>query len=680
MSLKNEHDGPLREYRFGQGNEPWRFKTDSLAKAVRAFRVGALYPHQYVDRDDRIETERLDERGYTDEITLASKPGATVPVLLYLDELEEDRLYGRTRQSWKEIARIPPEGDDAKDFSLKALPLQVQAQLAAAEATGSSTALTTTSGSPGMVMDLSNASRAVIEQKRLDLEAKKGQLELMKRELAQQISALNAEVERRLEQIWAIELFLGTHEEVKCLAEGRPAPEDTTISVHQRTLCMDEEVAIWDWFHNPDRIGKFDYKDLNGFDRWLVEDPAHLNIFLPEPKGIVAIRIRRKEKDRGRATSIGMAMQHIEEEEADRKTYLLIRNGENVYRIWADVRLWPRFFPRIDEFDWLQKDLSWREREEEKAREKMKHFIGGLLAIQGLLERSDLLHPLPAAKIDIFKSKDVDEYFALIRNDESQLKIGDGSDLHRVTWKIYDDWLHDQTKVGARVLWKGQSSGWHDSSDQTSPLERRTHIASVSDYPDKSQFHVIDRDESKHGDSWRSYDWSFLYLPDDMVPDGQSNWGSYWDEKKRERRVRFRVYNSEVTPFDALSWRVIEYLLHDRSQRPEYAEFFTTFFHWWKRKKDEAAQEAPFIDLILGMSGVDRDNEAERARCERLLRWWKLKTKLARTIDVDEAKAVRMISKAFKKGQDHEDDPETKLMEALHACPPRPVLRRDDRP
>lgn len=68
--------------------------------------------------------------------------------------------------------------------------------------------------------------------------------------------------------------------------------------------------------------------------------------------------------------------------------------------------------------------------------------------------------------------------------------------------------------------------------------------------------------------------------------------------------------------------------------------------------------ELPFVDLVLTQNGVDIYNDKERARCERLVRWWKMKVKHHRTLDADEAKALRMISKAFAKGEDHEDDPE----------------------
>ena len=117
-------------------------------------------------------------------------------------------------------------------------------------------------------------------------------------------------------------------------------------------------------------------------------------------------------------------------------------------------------------------------------------------------------------------------------------------------------------------------------------------------------------------------------------------------------------------PVDMMSWRVLEHLIKDRGQRDSYAAFFPLAWRWWKLKLEESKRERPFVDLVLRQAGVDLDDEAERARCERLVRWWKLKVKEHRTLGDDEPKALRMILKAFKRDDDHENDPERLLFDA----------------
>ena len=79
--MKCPYDGQVIQYIFGEPEEStrqWRIEARTLARAIRAFRVGALYPHQYVDRKHRIATKGMDDDGWATDRFLASKPGAKV--------------------------------------------------------------------------------------------------------------------------------------------------------------------------------------------------------------------------------------------------------------------------------------------------------------------------------------------------------------------------------------------------------------------------------------------------------------------------------------------------------------------------------------------------------------------------------------------------------------------------
>ena len=69
----------------------------------------------------------------------------------------------------------------------------------------------------------------------------------------------------------------------------------------------------------------------------------------------------------------------------------------------------------------------------------------------------------------------------------------------------------------------------------------------------------------------------------------------------------------------------------------------------------------PFVDLVLKSCRVSTGDEPERARVERLVRWWKTKTKEHRTLTDDSDKAFRMVKKAYEDGEDFDNDPETLL-------------------
>ena len=635
--MTGPYDGKKVEYVFGMPNCTWRWwkvSTTSLKKAIRAFRVGALHPHTYSTKPV------WDQWGpsYDHKTAVDSEPGAVVIVRV-----------STAKGPWEEVARIPPDAPLEEDLDGAMRDATKHLSGAIRGVTGETTALAVASEATG----LANASRADIDKKVLCLQHKMGELERVKADLELQKNRMIAELKRRMEEIWMIELFLGSKEEVKVLRRGEPAPAGTRITARQSILCMDEEIAVHDWLNNPERIGQFDYQDLDAFDDWLLADSSNLEAIFPHEKGVVGLRVRRYAKNRNGAAyaGIGGAFRAMHEEKLDAMTYLLVRNGENLYRLWVDVNMWPRLFS--SEKDFKKKDPFSKEIKDlspEEARNVQKKFFAGLLVIQGLIERSDLFHPLPRPGLSVVNPEHA-EHFELVRDGESHNLLADPDNpFGTLIWPNYRAWLLEQINTGVRCLWTGKA-GWGEGR-----LHERTGIKTVNSWPKRDEAYVVERVAT----SWRGHDFKFKYLPDDDVWDPKANggWGEYLP---RTRRVSFGCYSDELLPIDFMSWRVLEHLLRDRASRPHYRQFFRAAFSFWKDLKARSERERPFIDLVLVKAGVELDNEQERARAERVLRWWKLKTKEHRTLGTDEAKALRMVSKAFEKGEDFENDPERLL-------------------
>ena len=628
--MKGPRDGSMTTYHFGGGHHAdfWKVEAPSLARAIRLFRVGVLFPHAYTA--GRIAERVPSARGYEETIYRSSAPGSTIRV----------QVRDGSKREWLTVAEIPPE-DASAEYQPGQLPAAVDAD---AMVPGSeSTALAPATHATG----LAATTRRQIEDRQLELNRQMGELERQRHELQEQVSAMKSELERRMEQIWMIELFLGSKETVHQLRDGTPAPSETPISIRQRVLCMDEELAVWHWLNDPAQLQEFDFENLEDFDAWVLRDPAHLDSLLPEPKGIVALRVRRTAKERP-GGDIASIMAKIHAEEADAMVYLLVRNGEKLFRLWVDVNIWPRFFPRVDEWDWIGQGSrkGWESFDRRDAKKQAKNYLAGLVVVQGLVERSELFHPLPVERPNVFDPSHAEEHFRCIRDDEGRDALGDGEELQRLTWKSYSKWLREQVAVGVRVLWDGSTYG------EYSKVSDRTHNRQICAGPSKEEPHTIAEDM---GDDF-GWKWNFLYLPDETI------WTS-WEGKKRTRRARFCCYTDEVWPVDFVSLRVVEHLLADRSQREHYHRFFHIFSRWHSIKREEAALERPFVNLVLSRAGHDPRSatEATRARAERVLRWWKLKTKTHRTLDTDEAKALRMVLKAFQRGDDFPDDPEKEL-------------------
>jgi hypothetical protein len=169
------------------------------------------------------------------------------------------------------------------------------------------------------------------------------------------------------------------------------------------------------------------------------------------------------------------------------------------------------------------------------------------------------------------------------------------------------------------------------------------------DWPDTQEVYELECDHTRaYRDAPKTF--SFLYLPDEDV---WTDWQT--GSKKREKRVRFQCWPSELWPVDFIGWRVVRSLVENRAEREHYAESFPMIARWYRLKKAEQEREQPFVDLVLRRADCTED---DRPRAERILAWWKRKTKTHRALGVDEAKALRMCVHALSRGDDPEDAPE----------------------
>lgn len=678
-----EYDGKLTTYVFGsRWEQRWEYRSPSLQRAIRAFYVRTVFPHTYsttpLDSSRRVAPHEL---GLGHYLWTASEPGAVVEVCVIPQSVPdthrrqaaqrakeagehyfEGDLVATRNGDWAHdrvvVARIPieaPDGDDAG-------PALLQAQMALA-GSSASTALQPA----GVDTGLQTRRRSELELNALGMTERIAEIERMKNDLQQQryelqrqIEGMRKELERRLEHVWMIELFLGTQEQVTLLRDGAPAPASTPITVCQRVLCMDEELAVYTWLKHPNRIGSFTWRNLHDFDAWLLQDPQHLDAIFPYEKGIVGLRVRRKQYSLGREVH---PLVQVGEDEANEMTYILVRNGEQLYRLWVDVSLWPRLFSSDEDVArWCRLADKGGERDKEQGRKEFMRYIGGLMVLEGLLKRSDLLQPLPVPDLSCFDNAH-SGYFCMVRDGEDRVQLTDGTDpLAHLTWDRYRKWLVGQLRDGLRVIWLGPIDG-PEGDERRNALKIRTGLNTVSSWPLRNGVYILEGDGEKDGRWWSERTgWSFLYQPGDTVY--SSDWYHGRGEHERARRVRFITTARECLPLDLCSWRVLEHLLNDRSQRHAYADFFGAVFGWWKNMKEEQQRESPFVSLALRQAGLE-PTEWNVAWGHRLVRWWKMKTQQHRDLGEDEPKALRMVVKALRAGRDHEDDPEVQLMSAL---------------
>lgn len=151
-------------------------------------------------------------------------------------------------------------------------------------------------------------------------------------------NGLKPQVKKIENRIFNVELYAGLIEEVVQIAEGNPAPSTEPIHIFQRRAYMDEECLA------NYRIGGMEYANIKDFDRWFVE-PENLDRILPHPRAIIAFQVRRREKVRDVSLSDFIRISMDGTREADKLTFLYMRNGQNVYRLSTGIEFGLQLFP-----------------------------------------------------------------------------------------------------------------------------------------------------------------------------------------------------------------------------------------------------------------------------------------------------------------------------------------------
>ena len=411
------------------------------------------------------------------------------------------------------------------------------------------------------------------------------------------------------DRIFTIELYCGILEEVVRIAEGEPAPVNTKIAIRQQMLFMDEE-TLFDY-----ESGGMDFNSIEKFDAWVVK-PENLNRILPEKRGIVAFRVRRERKDYGEATDLPTAWAHASWAQANKQTYLLLRNGDNVYRIASELDFTPRLIPKINEigkeqFTKIDTRWVWDEDTPEKKwgthravkterivtpddidfdnhvaqlQSLLKHYNRIVILIQGLLDRSMVFHP--HVPINLMNQMDMEQWIDLIRDEERALPS------NMVNWEDYQKQLNSTLCKGKWVYVDPSYDEGFKGGEDPNYHERRYKIPrrrgwAANRMPDLCVVDSMRRDGSAIRVSWP---WGQLakakkerWIPSPTRP----GWGRYEYDTTTDRMCHEwipinRVLNvSDYTPGD------YKMFICDRALQGKYntwAKYLLTAEDWSRER------------------------------------------------------------------------------------------------
>ena len=224
-----------------------------------------------------------------------------------------------------------------------------------------------------------------------EIAEKKAKFELEAQRLNEALDVLRKEIEKKGKMLRLLITFMGINEEVVQIADGLPADESEPLAVYQQLLFCDEEMGVW-------KDGGLDIDTLEDFDKWVA---ANINTFLYRPRSVVAWQVRRHDKK-----YCDNKLENLWMNLGNNTTYLLIRNGQRLYRIWSDIAIPSRLFPTKAEYEKIMgDDFGNEEYRLEKLKKQHETYMFGLVALQGLIERTDVLGPGLRGQVNLIKNQ-----------------------------------------------------------------------------------------------------------------------------------------------------------------------------------------------------------------------------------------------------------------------------------
>ncbi len=479
---------------------------------------------------------------------------------------------------------------------------------------------------------VATGNKAQVEMMRTAVSEQMRKVETIARVLAGRVSQMQAIASGMQDKlgvigkvIGALELYLGTNEDIVCIREGNPAPPATTIQIMQLILYMDEEVGDPREKHG---VRGIDFRSVEDFDAWVIQEKNALRLFHGE-KGMVAIKPSRQ-----RHQYSDNAFMNVSEEANNQWVYLLIRNGQKLFRIWSntvmDEKLYPGETELADLFDQAEKKRGYFEKRD--AADAQFGYQRNALLLQGLLDRTEVFFPLPHP-VNLFKEETYKDIVRFVRDGEPSLGSG------RATYKEWKNDINSRIVRGSRVFlsaidWRY----WRNVAG-----DRLARYYPNDDYPPCPEPGVYEVDQRANGGEL-----FILYNPGDTVWFGP---GWTYDSHPRKIRLSFKIkpVDSFVLNYDAMGLDDVEYYIDNRRERRDYLEMIPVLWGIRDARLEEIEWEKGFVKLVSG-----RQNVPETAVWESVL-WWETKNLWKRGLRKDDALALRMIEKRVTRSDGGEE-------------------------
>lgn len=513
------------------------------------------------------------------------------------------------------------------------------------------------------------ALHSELERQRQELEA---DFAARRAEMAARLGPLKTQVAQLQEVMWSVDLYLGRDEQLQLVRDGVPAPSDTPITVRQKVLVMAEESLVC----MGRKARGMDADDIDVFVRWLIDAPANLDRILPEQRGVVVL-VPTRVKSRS-----GNVFEDIARDEANRQSWWLLRNGERLYLLTADMTVGDRLLPRRREFvEVFDRRLfgdrradgrplvpgseEWLELEK-TADARRRHYMRIMMVLQGIIDRTVVWQPLPIAGVNLFTIDAQDSgKVVLIQDDEDSIQLGDA----RESFAQWQRRLNGLMRPGLRIIGSWGSDFQDLAGEWDSRRWRHPRMSPANaEYPESGVPHLIEG-RRDGGFVIRFARTDKVYKRNVPVPD-EPGWvyrGEYGVPAQRRASCLVMANDTWVLPYDLASVAELRYHLNNRADRSaHFLSMVPIVRAALAAKESEAAAEAPFRGLLAAQlidSGAEP--EAIDELVDELVHWWKLAHTWTRPLNGDpahEGKAVREILAEYRARRAAAADPATEAV------------------
>lgn len=447
----------------------------------------------------------------------------------------------------------------------------------------------------------------------ININNKKRELEGIRDKLNGVIAVFKGKLKQIYRVIDTIELYLGVFEQIVQIQEGDGALPDDKISFRQQVLFLDEEIALEKY--------NADFTNIEDLDRWLLKD-GNYKKFAPESRCVVAFKPRRESKEYS-SDSFTNWMMNV----PNFDTYLLIRNGDNIYRISSSLTIGHRLFPLRDELGKLLKSMEsgWK-RDKEESDDKIHQYKRMAFAMQGLIDRTAVFGDIPPG-VSIF---DIDktDFVNFIYDDELALPFG------KLPYKEWANKNRETIIEGSRIYF--QTRKWILKRDGSRFFkEYREYNIPVE--PDSGLYQVYKY--KKPDDVWSKIKDGSLYIK--YLP--KSEW--YW-QSDRKNQIWFCIDTDDdiVLNYDDIDLNDIDFYLNSRTDRRNYLYMLPILLGIKDMLLSDIEWESHFASLLNSRLGGDKMEIILSS-----IKWWKIKNKWKRSINQDDSKALRMIEARIMK-------------------------------